>query len=175
MPTPWQNLKTQIALAPYNAQSDATNQAALNALSVTQDVNGAVVYASLSPSAVRMALGFTNTEDWGWIVQIARNFITTANNDGAHPVTVTGVTQRACIHFETFFAPGAEPIPMNAARVTQLNAGLTYLSGQSVNVISATGAAAVTALMTSSVPWTTANGFVNRQLDFNDFNLARAS
>jgi hypothetical protein len=177
VPTPWQNLKTQIALPPYNGQSDAVNQSQLNALVVTQDVNGNLSYASLDPDMVRQTLAFQNTEDWGWIVQIANNVTAvggTANNNGSNPQTITAVTQRACMQYRDIFAPGAKSIPMNASRVTQFNTGLSYLSGASVNVISAAGASAVQALMTTSQLWPYANGF-SRLLDLQDFNAARAS
>lgn len=142
---------------PYTTNTDAQNVTAINAIS-----NG-TVYGKLDPSECQDALMWTNTVDWGWMEGVASGALAVANNSGANPVTVStiGLLRQSCIQFVTRFSALAMMIQLNAARVTQMQAGFDFLVTN--NVWSSQGRANMNALITISTPnpsWSVAHGWM---------------
>ena len=156
-------LKAEDAKALYNGQTDVQRSTAINALTISG-------VTSFSSVAAVKALMFLQTEDWGWIVQIATNVgigsatgVTQANNSFFatpsvnNPVTVDAVIQRACIQMQWLLGQPNDITVLSGAEQTLLTQGLAFLVSK--NVISTAGQTAVLALCSSSTSWPVFYGF----------------
>jgi len=130
-------LRAELALPAYQGLSDGAALVLLHG-KTTPGIS------SIQPMDARLALMFTASNDWGWLVDVASGTTTSANASGAGTIAVTAATRRAAITVRDLFSLPTPVDILTQAKLDLLTAALTSLRNQ--NVITAAGANAVAAI-----------------------------
>jgi len=157
-------LKIEIAKPAYNGMSDATIAATINA----QTVPG---FRSFQPTAARLVLMLSASNDWGWLSGVADGSITSANASGGGAVAVNAATRRVATTVRDLFSM---PLPVDitdSGKATLVNSALTALVNANI-IVAATQTALQALPAVTNAGWAQ---FGERSLDYNDIAIARAS